>query len=941
MLTGDALLQGLLDRGFNRAQAAALVGNMKQESEFRPGVVNPGEGAQGLIQWRQDRLTGLKNFAAQNGQDYTDPNAQLDFIVHEMTGPEAKNSQAFLKATDVQSANAALKKYIRYGDNTQPVRLQNALAYAGDSTGNPAVNAVNAEAASAPANPVRTVSFVPPPFSNQQGNFQPLLDDQPAAAPQSAALPAVERAPLPPVAAPDTNSDPLKAWGVDTEETAPDQSQTPAAPEQDILKAWGVDSGEPTPAGDIAKSQSAKPDTRDNVRIDNVIRQSMGLTPLPVPEDASSTAEDVVKAGASGLARGAADLIGLPGTIANGMNAGGNWLLRNGYKAVTGSDPAPGTFFGGPTEAIKQSMLFGGGNPLSGSVLKGALSGATSGATDYQARTVPGQYAGTIGEFIPGAAVGGGTLGNIVKYGVAPAVASETAGQLTKGTALEPWARAAGALATPFGIDAAGYGVNKLVNAAGSVTPKGSAATNLLAATKEAGTTPGAIAAEIARNPRLSPMDVDPNLQQMAMNLANQGGAPRAVLNQAVESRMAGSKDAVQGAFDSTLGKTPDVAAYLEGLKQTARVNAQKGFGDALNGAKPVNIQPVLDSIDAKVSPGIAAITSPGSKIPLGPVEQTLANLRSTLANPNEVLSDATRLHQIQSDLRVQAQALSSSSSGQERLIGSALNGVRQKLIGALDDATGGKFSIAQKQYADDMSIQDAFDKGRQILSNGTSSDAALYNRPEFWKAWVGGASQPELQAAKLGARVAIDNQINSVRAAAAKGAAVPDVGFNRDRLEIILGKAETDKLAQALSDEQKIASTNAKLFAGSQTAPRQAVNKLTNVTEINSPIRADLPLNATAGFAVAGLPGAAAGVGLSLAKRGGQYLFQQRDLARNKLLAQALSGDAATFNQGVAPALLRNRLLQAAKLAPSGTTGYLGPVNALIGRQTGSSQQR
>jgi hypothetical protein len=257
MLTGNALLQGLLDRGFNRAQAAALVGNMKQESEFRPGVVNPGEGAQGLIQWRQDRLTGLKNFAAQNGQDYTDPNAQLDFIVHEMTGSEAKNSQAFLKATDVQSANAALKKYIRYGDNTQPVRLQNAMAYAGDGAGSPALSAVNAEARGVPANPVQSVNYVPPPFSGQQANFTPLIGDQ--AQPQSPAPPAVERAPLPPVAAPDANQDPLKAWGVDVGTPAPEQA--PAAPEQDVLKAWGVDAGEPTPAGDLAKSQSAQPDT--------------------------------------------------------------------------------------------------------------------------------------------------------------------------------------------------------------------------------------------------------------------------------------------------------------------------------------------------------------------------------------------------------------------------------------------------------------------------------------------------------------------------------------------------------------------------------------------------------------------------------------------------------------------------------------------------------
>lgn len=148
-----------------------------------------------------------------------------------------------------------------------------------------AVGAVNG-LASAPANPVQTVNYVPPPFGNQQANFTPLIGgDQ--AQPQSATPSAVERAPAPPVAAPDANQDPLKAWGVDVSQPAPDQAA--AAPEQDILKTWGVDAGEPTPAGDIAKSQSAKPDTRDNVRIDNVIRRSLGLDPLPLPDDPSST----------------------------------------------------------------------------------------------------------------------------------------------------------------------------------------------------------------------------------------------------------------------------------------------------------------------------------------------------------------------------------------------------------------------------------------------------------------------------------------------------------------------------------------------------------------------------------------------------------------------------------------------------------------------------
>jgi hypothetical protein len=84
----------------------------------------------------------------------------------------------------------------------------------------------------------------------------------------------------------------------------------------------------------------------------------------------------------------------------------------------------------------------------------------------YQPQTVPGQYASTITEFLPGMLVPGGGAGSAAARAggkllntVVPAVTSETAGQITKGTPYEPWARgvagvagglAAGKLITPM-----------------------------------------------------------------------------------------------------------------------------------------------------------------------------------------------------------------------------------------------------------------------------------------------------------------------------------------------------------------------------------------------------------------------------------------------------------------------------------------------------------
>ena len=120
----NALLY-LIGRGYQPPQAAALVGNMMQESSLNPSALNQKEGAFGLMQWRLDRRKALEDFARGQGKDPSDFTTQLDFIGHEMAGPESGSASGFLMAGDLPSANAALKKYIRYGDQSLDKRLAN------------------------------------------------------------------------------------------------------------------------------------------------------------------------------------------------------------------------------------------------------------------------------------------------------------------------------------------------------------------------------------------------------------------------------------------------------------------------------------------------------------------------------------------------------------------------------------------------------------------------------------------------------------------------------------------------------------------------------------------------------------------------------------------------------------------------------------------------
>jgi hypothetical protein len=164
---------------------------------------------------------------------------------------------------------------------------------------------------------------------------------------------------------------------------------------------------------------------------------------------------DVAKAIPSGLARGVAgvaslpsvmeyavgEAVGFPGRIYNRMAGDGTWakpeLMQRGKDRA--AQAAGGRSMPGYNDIID------GIESVTGEL--------------YEPQTRAGKYAGTIAEFAAGAPF---TASNAAKLGsrvlqrgaqlVVPAVTSETAGQLTEGTAAEPYARVAGAFAGAGGV---------------------------------------------------------------------------------------------------------------------------------------------------------------------------------------------------------------------------------------------------------------------------------------------------------------------------------------------------------------------------------------------------------------------------------------------------------------------------------------------------------
>ena len=123
---------------------------------------------------------------------------------------------------------------------------------------------------------------------------------------------------------------------------------------------------------------------------------------------------DLLRSGASGVARGATELAALPDTVGGGLD----WVYEK---------------LGLIPEGARENV------PTVRGAIRGASSALTSGGTDYEPQTTPGDYAQTVGEFV------GGGAG--AKPGILGGLLSEGAGQATEGTSLEPWARIAGGIA--------------------------------------------------------------------------------------------------------------------------------------------------------------------------------------------------------------------------------------------------------------------------------------------------------------------------------------------------------------------------------------------------------------------------------------------------------------------------------------------------------------
>jgi len=123
----------LISKGFSSAQAAGIMGNVSQESQFKASAQqykDPYKGGKGLFQWDGARRNALYKYAKERGKSWKDVNVQLDFFWKELMTTETNAYNALKKTKTAKSAAQTFQsKYERAGIPNQSKRNSEADKY--------------------------------------------------------------------------------------------------------------------------------------------------------------------------------------------------------------------------------------------------------------------------------------------------------------------------------------------------------------------------------------------------------------------------------------------------------------------------------------------------------------------------------------------------------------------------------------------------------------------------------------------------------------------------------------------------------------------------------------------------------------------------------------------------------------------------------------------
>lgn len=316
----------------------------------------------------------------------------------------------------------------------------------------------------------------------------------------------------------------------------------------------------------------------------------------------AGAAEDVARSGAGGLMRGITGMAGMGQDILD--------LPSRIGRRIVGADVEP--------------------RQPGAEVLRQALPEVAQQTMEYQPVTRAGGYFGTVGEFLPGAALPIGpakVMDRVVRGTVIPAVASETAGQsveaLGGGESAQNMARIAAALGTPMAMDLGEYGLRSFLTSGARAYEPGSERQAAVDILEREGTT-GITAGQRLGAERLMRLEGVEDPGREAVLSFN-----KAVMQRLGSSAPRPTREAL-GALEDQLGQVFDEAAALSAVPRRDLAAKAKQSLDNYMELQPYGVKPPKNA--AQYVDDIINAAQSGRPITGKQVQQWRSNLRNDIS---------------------------------------------------------------------------------------------------------------------------------------------------------------------------------------------------------------------------------------------------------------------------------------------------------------------
>lgn len=432
----------------------------------------------------------------------------------------------------------------------------------------------------------------------------------------------------------------------------------------------------------------------------------------------------------------------------------------------------------------------GGGGLLARSVASG-VSGAALGGSDAAVRS-----GGEVRPTVIGALAGGGA-------GAAAPAAGRAIG--TGWQRLRDW-RAARSAANAAGIDH-------------------SVLSRLGRAVRDDGLDPAAIGQRMQElGPDAMLMDLGPNLQRQAGALAATPGRGQEIVRGAIANRQAGAGGRVGGALDDALGQPFDTLALADDIvtrrSAAARPLYQSAYQDGANGVWSPELERMAGSPMVADAMRKAAATGQDRAILDG---FGSFNPRVTFTQDGRLVFNQTRPggSPLYPDLQywdyvkrnlddIAGEAARAGRGSQASVARTMASRLRDELDRAVPS-----YRAAREAYAGPSAVMEAMEEGQAVFRNAVT--------PAQLRRQIASMGQAERDAFIQGARAQVADIMGTARNDALAARSMFQRGYNRDKLEILLGRDQAQRLTQALDAETAFTRTRDIVTGNSETAARSA----------------------------------------------------------------------------------------------------------------------